>query len=236
VRFGVPVALILGMVIFGPVVILPQYVQNVLGFTATQSGLLILMRALPVLLLTPFVARLATRLDVRLLLTAGFLLSALSFVLLSGRMTTASDFGTFAAVLIISGAAQGMLLVPLLVSIIGTVAPADAPKSSSFVSLSVQLGGSIASTMLVTIFDRRSFFHSDIYRSAATLSNLTVAHLMTLPLGRALLARIVAQQAANSGFADTIAALVPVALLTLFPIWCLGVAARKPAAPTPMSE
>jgi len=100
----------------------------------------------------------------------------------------------------------------------------------------VQLGGSIASTMLVTIFDRRTFFHSDIYRSAVTFSNLTVAHLMTLPHGRALLVRIVAQQAANSGFADTIAALIPVALVTLLPIWCLRVTARKPAAAVPMSD
>jgi DHA2 family multidrug resistance protein len=236
VRFGVPVAIVLGMVIFGPVVILPQYVQNVLGFTATLSGLLILMRALPVLLLTPLVARLATRLDVRQLLTAGFLLSSLSFVLLSARMTTTSDFTTFIAVLVISGAAQAMLLVPLLVSIIGSVAPADAPKSSSFVSLSVQLGGSIASTMLVTIFDRRTFFHSEIYRSSATFANAAVVHLLTLPHGRALLARIIALQASNSGFADSIAALIPAALVTLLPIWCLRVAARKPAVAIPIAK
>jgi DHA2 family multidrug resistance protein len=209
---------------------------GVLGFTATLSGLLILMRALPVLLLTPLVARLATRLDVRQLLTAGFLLSSLSFVLLSARMTTTSDFTTFIAVLVISGAAQAMLLVPLLVSIIGSVAPADAPKSSSFVSLSVQLGGSIASTMLVTIFDRRTFFHSEIYRSSATFANAAVVHLLTLPHGRALLARIIALQASNSGFADSIAALIPAALVTLLPIWCLRVAARKPAVAIPIAK
>jgi len=41
VRFGTIAAVILGIVIFGPTVMMPQYVQGVLGFTATPSGLLI---------------------------------------------------------------------------------------------------------------------------------------------------------------------------------------------------
>jgi DHA2 family multidrug resistance protein len=202
----------LGMVIFGPTVMLPQYVQSVLGFTATGSGLLILMRALPVLVLTPFVARFATRIDVRILLAAGFLLSAASFAALASHMTTGSDFGSFALVLVASGVGQSMLLVPLLVSIIGSVAPADSPKASSFVSLSVQLGGSIASTMLVTVFDRRMYFHSDVYRGFATLSNPALARILHGAATPARIARTIAEQAANAGFADSIDVLVPLAV------------------------
>ena len=122
VRFGTLAAIVMGMVLFGPTVILPQYVQGVLGFTATLSGLLILMRALPVLALTPFVARFASVLDFRAILVTGFLLSAASFVALALHMTTNSDFWTFPALLAISGAGQSMLLVPLLVGIIPSVA------------------------------------------------------------------------------------------------------------------
>jgi DHA2 family multidrug resistance protein len=213
VRFGTLAAVVLGMVIFGPTVILPQYVQGVLGFTATLSGLLILMRALPVLILTPFVARLASVLDFRAILVTGFLLSAGSFVALALHMTTVSDFWTFPVLLAISGAGQSLLLVPLLVGMLSSVAPADAPKASSFISLSVQTGGSIASTMLVTIFDRRSYFHSDIFRGAVTLAHRTM--LLQAHIGLRALSRILAQQSANAGFADSIFALAPLA--------CVGV-------------
>ena len=214
VRVGTLCAVLLGMVIFGPIVMLPQYVQNVLGFTATLSGMLILTRALPVLFLTPLVARLATRLDTRILLVAGFLLNAISFAAIGSRMTPGSDFSTFLLGLAISGIGQSLLLVPLLVTILRTVATADAPKASSFVSLSIQLGGSIASTVLVTVFDRRMFFHSDIYRGFATLANPNLARLLhTTATARAAIARTVAAQAANAGFADAIYVLVPLAIV-----------------------
>jgi DHA2 family multidrug resistance protein len=231
VRFGVPVALMLGVVIFGPVVMLPQYVQNVLGFTATLSGLLILMRALPVMLFTPLVARLATKVDPRLMLTIGFALNAIAFVFLSLVMTPQTSFGDFIVILLVSGFGQSMLLVPLLVAMIGNVPPADAPKASSFVSLSVQLGGSFASTILVTIFDRRTYLHSQIDRASASLSNPQFRELMQLPHALANAARLLAQQSANGGFADSIAALVPVAVVALVPVWFLRVK-RAPGAPS----
>jgi DHA2 family multidrug resistance protein len=211
VRVGTVCAILLGMVIFGPTVMLPQYVQTVLGFTATLSGLLILTRALPVLVLTPFVARFATRVDTRLLLATGFVLSALSFAAIAARMTPNSDFAAFQAALVVSGIGQSMLLVPLLVSIIGTVAPLDAPKASSFVSLSVQLGGSIASTALVTVFDRRTYFHADVDRSFASLANPNLERLLHVA-APAQIARAFASQAANAGFADAIYVLVPLAV------------------------
>jgi DHA2 family multidrug resistance protein len=213
VRFGTIAALLLGIVIFGPTVMMPQYVQGVLGFTATLSGLLVFMRALPVLLLTPIVARLATTLDFRWILVTGFVLSAGGFAAIGLHMTTQSEFGTFAALLAFSGIGQAMLLVPLLVGILPSVAPADAPKASSFISLSVQLGGSIASTVLVTIFDRRTFFHSDILRGALTLARPAVHELAIRRASPLALARLLRQQAVNAGFADAIFALVPMALV-----------------------
>ena len=215
VRFGVPVAILLGMVVFGPVVLLPQYVQNVLGFTATMAGLLILVRAVPVLLVTPFIARLAGKMDPRILLTTGFALSGLSFAMLALRMTPESDSGSLFVPLVISGVGQSMLLVPLLTSVYATVQPVDGPKASSFVSLSVQLGGSISSTLLVTIFDRRTFFHSDINRGIATVGNPLMHHVLAGPHSLAKIARLLSLQASNEGFADAFFMLVPATALAL---------------------
>jgi DHA2 family multidrug resistance protein len=231
VRVGTLAAVLMGMVIFGPTVILPQYVQGVLTFTATLSGILILLRALPVLVLTPFIGRIVTRVDPRLLIVTGFVMSATAFAALFENMTTGSTFDSFAWLLVYAGVAQAMLFVPLLVCILGTIAVADSPKVSSFLSLSFQLGGSISSTMLVTAFDRRTYFHSDIYRGAANLSNgaMQALHVHS---SAAQIARTIQLQATNAGFADAVAILAPIALAGACLALLLRPAKRTAAAGT----
>jgi hypothetical protein len=80
----------------------------------------------------------------------------------------------------------------------------------------VQLGGSIASTVLVTIFDRRTYFHSDVFRSFATLANPNVERLFHGAADQAKIARVISAQATNAGFADAIYALVPLAVIAAF--------------------
>jgi len=211
VRVGTLSAVLMGIVIFGPTVILPQYVQGVLAFTATLSGLLILLRALPVLVLTPLIGRFIGKVDPRYLIVTGFLMSATAFAALFEHMTTGSDFGSFAWLLVYAGVGQSMLFVPLLVSILGTIAVVDSPKVSSFLSLSFQMGGSISSTMLVTAFDRRTYFHSDIFRGAANLSSNALRALHTQP-SITQLSRTIQLQATNAGFADAVAILAPISI------------------------
>jgi hypothetical protein len=118
--------------------------------------------------------------------------------------------------------------VPLLVAVISVVNAADSPKASSFISLSFQLGGSIASTMLVTILDRRTFFHSDIFRGSVTLGNPLFQHVAFSAQSLASLARLTQQQALNAGFADAIWTLVPLAFAA---IALSGMLRRKAKAP-----
>ncbi|HEY1427946.1 MAG TPA: DHA2 family efflux MFS transporter permease subunit [Candidatus Tumulicola sp.] len=213
VQLGVPCAIMIGVVLFGPIVVLPQYVQEVLGFTTIMSGFLILSRALPVILLTPFFGRFVHKVWPPILLFVGMALSAVSLAMIASRMTTDSDFGSFQLYLVLSGIGQSMCLVPLLVTMLGSVQPADSPKVSSFIALSVQLGGSIASALLIAIFDRRMYFHADIYRGLATMANPEVHRLLAQGATVAKLQAAIALQAMNAGFADSIYAIVPVAVV-----------------------
>jgi DHA2 family multidrug resistance protein len=215
VAIGAGTAIVLGMVLFGPVVMLPQYTQGVLGFTSTMSGLLMLVRALPVVLLTPFVARFSAKADARWFIGAGCVISAVSFVLLGATMTTQTSFADLAWIVAIGGAGQALVFVPLLVAVISVVRPPDSSQASSFISLSFQLGGSIASTMLVTIYDRRTYFHSDIFRGAVSLNNPLFHHVAYGAQSLVRLARLSQQQAVNAGFADSIWTLAPLAIVAI---------------------
>jgi hypothetical protein len=150
------------------------------------------------------------------------------------HMTPSSDFGAFVIPMMISGVGQSLLLVPLLIAMVSSVKPADAPKTSSFVSLSVQLGGSISSALLIAFFDQRTFFHSDVYRSSLGLANPVVNRLMTsLPHAPAMIAQLLARQSANAGFADAVILLAPLALVSLVPVWLLLIR-RPPAGAAPV--
>ena len=86
--------------------------------------------------------------------------------------------------------------------------------------------------MLVTILDRRTFFHSDIYRSAATLASPLLRHDPRSPTALAELARILQRQATNSGFADAILSMVPLAVIAVV----LALSLKRPlrASPVPV--
>ncbi|MGH7716259.1 MAG: DHA2 family efflux MFS transporter permease subunit, partial [Vulcanimicrobiaceae bacterium] len=162
-----------GASLYGAIVILPQYVQGVLGFTATLSGELIFLRAICIAIATVPIANLVGRgkLDARVSLGVGFLLLSLSNYLQSLDTTSVSTFWTFLWAQISGGIALGMLFVPISIAVLSAVPQEVAPKAVSFTALSVQLGGSISTAILVTLLDRRSAAHLSDLAGNATLRN-----------------------------------------------------------------
>ena len=156
---GSAIGLALGFPLLGSVFMLPQYVNVLLNYTATLSGLLILVRAAPIALLTPLVGVLAQRVDARLLLGVGVLIVSGGTIWQALIMTSDTPFATLVAPLVLQGIGTAFLAVPLLVNVLGSVGTELTATASSFLNLSFQLGGSIASAVLVTILDRRLAFH-----------------------------------------------------------------------------
>ena len=96
VSAGSILAFAVGATLYGAIVIFPQYVQSVLGFTATLSGELIFTRAIFIAVGTPLVVRLATggKVETRWLLLTGFTLIGISQLWFAGITTTGNDFGS----------------------------------------------------------------------------------------------------------------------------------------------
>jgi DHA2 family multidrug resistance protein len=211
VASGSALGLVLGISLLGTLVTLPQYTQGSLGFTATLSGQLILMRAIPVALLTPLSARLAQsgRLDPRLQLGVGFVFIGVSNWWLASITTPVSDFWTFFGPLVLSGIGLSQVFVPLSLTVFGSVSPRDVPKASAMFNLSRQLGGSIAAAALLTLLDRSSVAHqtrmaADITNRRAPVQSYLAEH-GGAGSRRALasLNTIVERQAVVLGYADT---------------------------------
>ena len=222
----------LGVSLYGSVLIIPQYVQNSLNFTATLSGETILVRALAIAALTPLAAILAMRgrVDPRWQVFIGFVLLAASNLMLAAVTTSDSSFWTLAASLIVSGIGLSQIFVPLSIAVLGSVPPKDVPAASAFFNLARQVGGSIATAVLVTVLVRGVTHHQAALGSDVTLHAQAVhAYLQANGGERSVsalqnLANLVSQQAYVLSYADT-ARLTALLTLVLAP---LVVLMRKP--------
>ncbi len=184
---GSVLSLALGATLFGAIVILPQYTQGILGFTATLSGELIFARAIFIAIFTPFVARLAGtgRVDTRILLFVGFSMIGVAQFWLAAVTTTQSDFGALLLPAALGGIGISLLFTPIAIAVLGAVPPEVAPKAAAFQSLSLQLGGSLSTAALITLLARRNAFHQDMLAASATAANPALAALLKPPRHRA---------------------------------------------------
>lgn len=185
----------LAAIVFPALLLLPQFTVEDLGFTSTLAGLLIGIRALPVLLLTMPVARLTNvaRFDLRWLIAGGLAVAGIGLLWLAGSVTTQSDIGTLVVPLLIVGMGSACVYSPLLVAVMRAVTPDAAPKAASFIVLAFQLGGSISSAGIVAFVDRRQQFHQTILAAEATLSRLPVAQFLQHGTPQQLAATIASQ-------------------------------------------
>jgi len=163
VAAGATLAFAMGATLYGGIVIFPQYVQSVLGFTATLSGELIFVRAAFIAVGAPLAVRLATssKVDTRVLLLIGFSLVGISQFWFAHITTSGNDFGSLVLPNIVNGLGLSLLFIPISIAMLNGLNPQTIPKAASFQSLSQQLGGSISTAALVTLLSRRDAFHQD---------------------------------------------------------------------------
>lgn len=231
VAVGCMLGMLLAFSLFGGVILAPQFQQNLLGFTATLSGLSILSRALGIMVMTFVTLFLLNRLKARpqLLLAIGFIIVAAANLITANVLTTGSDFKTFLFPLILGGVGFGMLFVPLAVSVLSSVHGLETQKATSLLSLCQQLGGSISTAILVTLLDRRSAFHQDHLAASINLARPAVAQALAAHAPLASIAGVVQQQAAAMAFADAFY-MLGVVTLVLTPLVLLLRPAKSGAA------
>ncbi|HTW83906.1 MAG TPA: DHA2 family efflux MFS transporter permease subunit [Candidatus Sulfotelmatobacter sp.] len=170
VSAGFVCALVIGGLIFGSTYTIPQFVQGSLDFTATLSGLLIFVRAIPIGIATPWVARNVGKYDARAFIGVGFVFMGLGNALQAFVTAPNAVFSSFVVPLALTGVGAACLFVPLSTAVLGGAPQQDSAKAAAYVNLGTQLGGSIAIALLSTILDRRIAFHLSVFAGNVTLN------------------------------------------------------------------
>ena len=135
--------------------LLPVFMQELLGFTAVQSGSALMPRALVMMLAVPIVGRIFNRVSPRAFIAFGVLLFSFSSWLLS-RLTLESGTSDIIVPLLIQGVAFACLFVPLT-----TVALANVPRhrladATGLNSLIRQMGGAVGLALFATLLGHQS--------------------------------------------------------------------------------
>jgi DHA2 family multidrug resistance protein len=225
VSAGSALGFTLGITLLGTLITLPQLVQGSLNFTATLAGQLLVMRALPVMLLSPIGASLAAKglVDPRFQIAGGFVLIAMSNFLLANVTTAQTTFWLFLTSLVMSGVGLSQIFTPLSLTIFGSINPRDIPKAAAFFNLSRQLGGSIATAVLVTLLVRFEVAHHSGIAGSMNLSRPAIRQYVEAKSGivsqdkRVNLEQIASRQSVVLAYAD-LSRLVGYLTLALAPL------------------
>ncbi len=151
---------VLGFALFATTVLIPQFAQTLLGYTAERAGLAISPGGVTVMLLMPLVGFLVGRVDPRYLIAYGFASVAAALAYMH-TLNLGVSYQYLALLRVLQASGLAFLFVP-----INTISYTDIPREKSndvsgLTNLARNIGGSVGTSFLVTWLARRGQFHQD---------------------------------------------------------------------------
>jgi len=152
---------------FGAIVVLPLYLQNLMGYTAFLSGVVLGPGGLIMLAILPVVGKLTGRIDARYILFVGLLVSAASLIDMS-RFSLGIDLGAAITARNVQAVGIALFFVPLSYLAMAYIPNERMNNAAAIFNLLRNLGGSFGVAFVTTLLARRAQFHQ-----ARLIENLT---------------------------------------------------------------
>ncbi|MEX0292308.1 DHA2 family efflux MFS transporter permease subunit [Pseudomonas putida] len=143
---------------FGINLILPQWLQTQMGYTATWAGLAVAPIGLLPVIMSPFVGKYAQRFDLRVLAGLAFLAIGASCFMRAG-FTNEVDFQHIALVQLFMGIGVALFFMPTLSILLSDLPPHQIADGSGLATFLRTLGGSFAASLTTWIWIRRADQH-----------------------------------------------------------------------------
>ena len=157
----------LGVVLFATTVMIPQFVQTLLGYTAEQAGLVISPGGLAVMAMMPIVGFLVSRVDPRWMIVYGFAMcSAALFTMLTLDLEVSYSY--IAWLRVFQAAGLAFLFIPINTLSYNGIPMTKNNDVSGLTNLARNIGGSLGTAFFVTMLARRSQFHQSRLGSVIT--------------------------------------------------------------------
>jgi DHA2 family multidrug resistance protein len=227
---GVFLMTVLGFVLYGSLLLVPIFLQTLLGYPALNAGIAMAPRGLGSFLMMPLVGTVMSRFDPRKVLAVGLVGASWSLYALS-RLNLEAGYWDIFWPQFIQGAALAMLFVPLTTATMDPIPKEEMGNATSMFNLMRNLGGSFGIAAATTYLFRRQQFHTNqlgarvtaFSPAAAVMSKGMAANMVAHGSDPVTAVRqayvstwgLIERQASMLSFVDTFLAMAVVFLLVL---------------------
>ena len=175
--------LLTGMILFGTTLFIPQLLQVVMGYTATDAGLALTAGGVVTVIMMPLAGFLSGRVDARLLIGAGFLIQVFGLLYMS-QLSTDMSFANAAWARAIQSAGLPFLFVPITALAYVGLAPNESNRASAMMNVARNLGGTIGiSSVQILLAQRQQFHQARLVEALNPLNPNYTDYLNTLTQG-----------------------------------------------------
>src|SRR5256714_1255626 len=155
---GVFLMTVLGFVLYGSIVLIPVWLQTLMGYSAVEAGKAMLPRGLGSFLFMPIVGVLMSKIEPRKLLATGMVVCAYSLYLLS-RLNLNAGYWDIFWPQFLQGMSMGLLFVPLTTITNDPIPKEEMGNATSLFNLMRNIGASIGIASVTTLVARHQQIH-----------------------------------------------------------------------------
>jgi DHA2 family multidrug resistance protein len=146
---------IIGVILFATLALLPPLLQDLLNYPVVTTGLVTAPRGFGTLIAMLIVSQILGKVDIRMIIGAGFVLTAVSCWQMTG-FDLQMDSTTLVWAGVLQGAGVGFVYVPLATAAFATLSPALRNEGTAFFSLVRNIGSSIGISVVNTLLTRNT--------------------------------------------------------------------------------
>lgn len=170
--------LMLGMIYFSSLVMMPRYLQELLGYTAQKAGLVLSSSAVVLLVMLPIVGKISNRVPARILIAAGWAAVAVSMAISARWLNLGIEFRAARDLRLLQSAGLPLLFVPITLAAYVGLPPEKNNSAAGLLNFMRNIGSSIGTSLVTTILAWRTAFHQTYLVGHAAPDNPTFRALL----------------------------------------------------------
>jgi len=147
---------VLGIMLFSSLVMMPLFLQTLLGYTSESAGLVLSGGGLLLLFLTPVIGILSGKIQARYLIAFGWLALSLAMYYSTRQLDLQISFRSASMLRVAQVFGLGFLFVPINLVAFVTIPPEKSGSASGLINFMRNIGSSIGTSMVTTLLARRA--------------------------------------------------------------------------------
>jgi DHA2 family multidrug resistance protein len=149
----------LGVLLFSSLVMMPQFLQTLMGYTAQSAGLVLSGAGMVLLLEMPIVGQLTSKFSAKYILAFGWLCLAVGMYVSTRQLDLLISFGAASRLRIVQAFGLGFLFVPTTLTAYIGIRPEKGNSVAGLINFMRNIGSSVGTSLVTTLLARRAQFH-----------------------------------------------------------------------------